>query len=204
MMVIALFSVAFVSAQIKAITETGDEVVLYNDGTWSYLGDSVTEKMAIPVNETEFLKHKKATFLVKSTKLNVGIWIDPKVWSFTKGTDDDAFEFQFEKRGEDLYAMLIAERTSIPIESLKDIALQNARDAAPDTRLISEEYRNVNGIQVLMMQFCGTIKGLKISYCGYYYSNPNGSIQFLAYSGQKLFPDYIDDIEEFLNGLVEY
>ncbi|MFT6385124.1 MAG: hypothetical protein ACJAQR_001964 [Bacteroidia bacterium] len=195
--------VQLVNAQINAITETGDEAILYEDGSWEYLNDSIIENSEISINDKEFLKDKNSTFLVKSKKLNVGIWINPKSWSFTKGTDKDAFEFQFQKKGDDLYAMLISEKMQIPIETLKGIAIENAKSAAPDIRVIKEEYRNVNGIQVLMMQMTGTIQGVRFTYYGYYYSNSNGTIQLLTYTGESLFNDYLADIELFLNGFVE-
>lgn len=195
--------VQLVNAQINVITETGDEAILYEDGSWEYLNDSIIESSKISINDKEFLKDKNSTFLVKSKKLNVGIWINPKSWSFTKGTDKDAFEFQFQKKGEDLYAMLISEKLQVPIETLKVIAIENAKSAAPDIRVIKEEYRNVNGIQVLTMQMTATIQGVRFTYYGYYYSNLNGTIQLLTYSGENLFNDYLADIELFINGFVE-
>ena len=198
-----LLSMQMANAQINAITDSGDEVVLYDDGTWEYLNDSMVTASEIPENSKEFITDKKSTFLVKSKKLNIGIWINPKTWSFSKGTDKDAYEFQFQKKGDDLYAMLIAEKTQIPVETLKEIAISNAKDAAPDIKVIKEEYRNVNGKRVFMMQMAGTIQGIRFTYFGYYYSNSNGTIQLLAYTGESLFNEYETEIELFLNGLVE-
>jgi len=48
--------------------------------------------------------------------------------------------------------MMIAEKMEIPLESLKEIVLDNAKEAAPDIKIVKEEYRTVNGIRVLMMQ----------------------------------------------------
>ena len=134
-----LISIQLINAQINAVTETGDEVILYEEGTWKYLNDSINENSEISVNDTEFLKNKKSTFLVKSRKVKVGIWINPKRWSFTKGTENDAFEFQFQKKGDDLYAMLISEKMQIQIETLKNIAIENARSAAPDMKVVKEK-----------------------------------------------------------------
>jgi len=99
--------------------------------------------------------------------------------------------------------MLIAEKLEIPIESLRNIALQNAKNAAPDMRIIREEYRNVNGNNVLMMQMQGTVQGIKFTYYGYYYSSANGSVQFLTYTSQNLFEGYEGDMQELLNGFAE-
>lgn len=198
-----LLAVCYTQAQINALTETGDEVVLYHDGTWAYTNDSVAEGYEIKMNETAFTRDKKSSFLVKSKKLNIGVWMDPKTWTFAKGVEGEAAEFDFEKKGEDLYGMLITEKLQIPIETLKTVAIENARDAAPDIKLIQEEYRMVNGIKVLMMQMSGTIQGMRFTYYGYYYSNENGTIQLLTYTGENLLPGYLNDIETFINGLVE-
>jgi len=202
LVILMILSVQVLKAQISAITANGDEVVLYEDGTWEYVSDSLNENSAILINEMEFFKNKASTFLVKSNKVNVGIWMNPKIWSFTKGADDEAAEYHFTMKGEDLYGMLISEKTQIPVETLKGIAIQNARDAAPDTRVMREEFRNVNGTQVLMMQMKGTIQGIRFIYYGYYYSDDSGTIQFLAYTSESLFKDYLDEIEAYLNGLV--
>jgi len=198
-----LVSTGLIKGQTRAITETGDEVFLYNDGTWEYLNDSIESDKAIPLNEKVFVKDKKSSFLVKSKALNIGIWINPKVWKFSKGASNDDAEFDFQRKGEDLYGMLISEKMQIPIESFKEIAITNARSAAPDIKIVKEEYRMVNGIKVLMLQMNGTIQGIRISYYGYYYSNPNGTIQLLCYTGESLMDNYMDDMELLLNGLIE-
>ncbi len=200
LLALSLSSPAF--PQVNAITDTGDEVVLYDDGTWRYKGDDSMEREPIPVNETKFEKDKSSTFLVKSNKIGVGLHINPKTWSFRKGTENEAFEYQFQKKGEDLYAMMITEKLDIPVENLQQIAIRNAQAAAPDLKVIKEEYRNVNGIRVLMMQMTGTIQGMKFTYFGYYYSSEGGAVQLLTYTGTSLFDDFVEDIELFLNGFV--
>jgi len=198
-----LIATTFTNAQINAVTSEGDEVILYTNGTWEYVNVPSDETVEIKTNPEAFRRDGASSFQVKSKKLNIGVWINPKEWSFEKGGDEDASEYSFQKKGEDVYAMLITERTSIPLMTLRDIAFENARSAAPDIRLVSEEYRNVNGNQVLMMQLAGTIQGLEFIYYGYYFSNSNGTVQFVAYSGMSLFNEYKQDMENILNGLVE-
>lgn len=203
LILLILISTQFVSAQIYAITETGDEVVLYNDGSWMYLSDENSERGEIPVNDTEFLKDDNSTFLVKSKNVDMGIYIDPVSWKFSKGSDEDGYEYLFEMKGEDLYAMLISEKVQIPVETLQQIAIENARSVAPDIRVVKEEYRTVNGLKLLHMQMSGSIQGIKLTYYGYYYSNSSGTIQLLAYTGEYLLNTYINDIELLLNGFVD-
>jgi hypothetical protein len=201
--VLLVLSAGCIFAQTKAITETGDEVILNQDGTWKYVKETVVTNRTIQVNDKQFSKDKNSTFLVKSKTINIGIWLNPKEWNFSKNTVNESAEFQFQKKDEDLYGMLISEKMQIPVETLKDIALENAKKAAPDIKVIKEEYRNVNGIKVLMMQLSGTMQGIKFVYYGYYYSNSNGTIQLVTYTGENLLDEYLDDIELFINGLVE-
>lgn len=201
---ILLFIVYGGLAQTRAVTETGDEVILYDDGSWSFLDEDLeAENAEIPVNESLFEKDKKSTFQIKSKKLEVGLSINPKEWSFTRSTDNESAEFEFQMKGEDLYGMMITEKFEIPLETLKQIALDNARSAANDIKLMKEEYRMVNGVKVLMMQIKGSLQGIKFIYFGYYYSSSMGTVQLVTYTGEGLFEEYYDKAEIFLNGFEE-
>jgi len=90
------------------------------------------------------------------------------------------------------------------LESLVDIAFQNAFKVAPDAKIIKKEYRNVYGLNVIMMQITGTIQGIKFIYYGYYYSNQIVSYQLLTYTSQNLFEENKIMMQNLLNGLVEY
>ena len=95
--------------QIKAVTETGDEVILYENGEWNYVNDTIFEESEMKLNEIKFFKGESSTFLVKSKKVNIGIWINPKEWSFSKAPANEVSEYKFQSTEEDMYRMLIAE-----------------------------------------------------------------------------------------------
>ena len=61
-----LLFVIFSNAQLKGLTETGDEIILYKTGTWEYSIDSLNMIAQILKNDKLFLKDKESTFLVKS------------------------------------------------------------------------------------------------------------------------------------------
>ena len=112
----------------------------------------------------------------------------------------DFAEYTFELKSGDLYAMAISEEVEIQVEELAKIALENAQGAAPDTRVVKKEYRNVNGNKVIYMEMVGTIQSIKFKYLGYYHSNASGSTQYLAYTSENLVSKYQSDIDNFLNG----
>jgi len=190
-------------AQIKAITETGEEVILYDDGTWKYTKKSDQKNKDIKTNPQEFKKSKNSTFLLKSTKLNIGIWLNPKKWKFEKSIQNPDAEYELQLKGEDLYGMVITEKIKIPLLNLKNIAFENGRAAIPDLQIIKQEYRTINGLKVLMLKMEGSLQGINLTYYGYYFSNSNGTVQLLTYTSQDLVKEYFEDIEELLNGFVE-
>lgn len=190
-------------AQKKAVTETGEEVILFDNGTWKYAKASDSINTEIKTNPEKFIRSSTASFQLRSTKCEMGFWLDPKKWQFKKGKEGEAQEFQLELKGQDCYAMIISEKVEIPVETLKNVALQNAREAAPDVEIVKQEYRTVNGLKVLCMQMNGTLTGVKFSYFGYYYSNGSGTLQYVAYTSQNLFSKYLKEFEDLLNGLVE-
>ncbi|MEM9675033.1 MAG: hypothetical protein AAF992_20740 [Bacteroidota bacterium] len=202
-LIIFLLSAVNVFGQQKAITDTGVEVILFDDNTWQYQNEEEDKPTEIPTNDKEFTKDEKATFLLKSSKLNVGFWIDPKEWSFTKAKDNPDAEYELSRKNEDLLAMILTEKIEIPLKTLKTIAVDNAKAFALDATIIKEEYRTVNGLKVLMLQINGSMQGIKFSYYGYYFTSSNGTVQFITYTAQNLLDEYVEDCEKLLNGLVE-
>lgn len=166
LVLICLFAFSVSKAQIKAVTETGEEVILFDNGTWKYQNGEQISTTEIPSNSSIFEKDKESTFLLKSNKLNVGIYINPKKWSFEKGNDNPDAEYEFKLKDGDLYGMVITEKLEIPLETMKLIALENGKEASPDVRIVKEEYRIVNGLKVLLLQMNGTMQGIKFSYYG--------------------------------------
>ncbi len=196
-----IFICSVVYANQKAITDTGEEVILYSDGTWEYSGSSVQSESQIKTNSKPFQKPEDSTFLLKSKKNNSAYWINTNKWSFKKATDNKDAEYQFQLKGEDLWGMSITEGVPIPIESLANIALENAKAVALDAKTVKQEYRIVNGIKILYMEIKGTLQGIKFKYLGYYYSDDSGSTQFIVYTGSNLVSKYQKEINSFLNGL---
>lgn len=197
-------TISSVRAQKKAITETGQEVVLNENGTWNYLNSEDEEQiLKISLNPEKFNKSENSNFLLKSKKNNIGFWLNSKKWEFKKAESNPDAEYELQRRGEDLYGLILTEKIEVPLESLRNIALENGKDVAPDLQIVKEEYRIVNGQKVLLLQMNGTMQGIKISYYNYYFSNSNGSTQFMTYTSQNLLNSYLKDCEELLNGLVK-
>ena len=205
--IILLSGLIFVSfvcfAQQTAVTETGNLVILYDNGTWTYMHKDSLTSTEVPVNSEKIYVNPTSLFLLKSSRINMGCYIDTSKWTIKRLGDSEAAEFEINNMESGLYGMLITEKLNLPLESLANIAIDNARNAAPDVKVIDKQYRTVNGLKIMMMHMTGTIQEIKFSYYGYYYSTPAGATQFLVYSSDEIMKTHIAEIEELLNGLVE-
>lgn len=198
-LLVCLFSLTLHASQ-RAVTDEGDIVILNDDGTWHFDDPTAVEVEEIPTNEQPFVKPDKSSFKVKSTRNNSEVWLDAKKWTFEKSKSNDAAEYSFVLKGKDLYGMFITEQIEIGIESLTQIALDNAKAGAPDMKVIKKEYRNVNSVPVIYMEMQGTLQGTSFTYLGYYHSNESGTTQFITYTGTSLVKKYRSEIQDFLNG----
>lgn len=180
---------------IQATTQDGKKVVLYPDGTWKYVELKATAEAGARV----FLKSPDAVKQVSGSVQNFKISINEDKWAQKESDDPNKLSFGFKKG--DAYGLMISERIGMPLASLKKIAISNAQKAAPDLKVVLEEKRTVNGVEILCMQMDGTIDDIPFTYLGYYYTDKNGSLQLLTYTGQNLFEEYKPELNEFLNGL---
>lgn len=183
---------------IRATTDTGKEVVLNADGTWKYATVVASKAAAAGLR-----KPASSTKLFKSDRAGFGVWYDEAKWQLSPKSDEPG-RTEFNLRRGDGYAVAIVEELGIPIASLKKIALENAKDASPDAKIVLEETRVVNGKEVLCLKIEGTFEQIPVRFYGYYYGGKQGTIQLLTFTGQVLFQKYEQDFLGFLNGLEIY
>lgn len=188
----------------RAITDTGEEIIINSDGTWQYATpEGQGSAGGIKTNPQTFSKPKNSTFLLKSKKNRSAFWINTAKWLFKPSVKNTDAEYSLQLKGKDLHGLVITEEVEIAMESLLDIALENARSAGPDIQITKQEYRIVNGKKVLYAEMSGAIQGMKLTYLGYYYSDASGTTQFLAYTATNLVPKYRTEIDDLLNGFVQ-
>lgn len=198
------FSGFALSAQ-NAMTEKGDVVILNSDKTWRYANEDKIDRNIISENKNKFIKKPNQNFRVSAVPTSIGVFIDPSEWSFKKDNDKDLsynrMSFQ-SKKSPSLFVFLISEEIPIPLKVLGEVAIENAKLEAKDTRLIKREYRNVNGSKILYQELEATIRGIKFKFIGYYISNKTGTVQLVVYSTPDILNANLMQVDNFLNGLV--
>lgn len=202
-----LFAFHISDAQINALTDSGRQVILFNNGTWKYVKEDTHEKRSTPdtikLNPSKFSKSSGATFLVKSNKVNIGVYINPDKWTLKTHLENETNpEYRFNLKSDEGFALLITEKTQFSLASFGNIALKNAQKAAIDAKIINQEYRLVNDTKVLFLEITGTIQGIKFKYLGYYFSDEKGTIQLVTYGAETTVKESYAELEAFLNGFV--
>jgi hypothetical protein len=136
---------------------------------------------------------------VKARKGPFGVWIDPQKWT-QDSSEEDPIKITLNHKSGDAYAMVISERIGLTTETLKKVAVANAKKVAPDVKIASEEKRVVKGKELLCLKLTATVEGMPLIYYGYYYGGSDGSLQVVTYTTSNLFDEFKQDLDDFLNG----
>src|SRR5437868_4313226 len=152
LLVLIAVNTAVSQTTIKARTESGKEVILLSDGTWKYATDSASPPPPVT------MKPSDSKTLFKASQ-GFGIRYDETKWT-KQPRRDESEPIEFRLRRGDAYALVLIEELNVPLATLKEVALDNAKRAAPDAQVTLDETRTVNGKEVLCMKFDGTVKGI--------------------------------------------
>jgi hypothetical protein len=142
-LVLLAVSVSSVGAQTRASTEDGKPVILYPDGTWRHATSGTPQ-----VRDFVHVKPEASKQLYETRRGNYQVWYDGVKWKPRKPPQENVEAVFVHGQGE-AWVMVISERLSIPLSTLRSAAIANAANAAPDVRVTLEERRQVNGIEVL-------------------------------------------------------
>ena len=124
---------------------------------------------------------------------------DATKWSTVEAAEAGRFNLKH-KRG-DGYGLVIVERVPIPLDAFPLIALDNAKKADPNAKIVFQEKRTVNGLEVWFLKMEALVKGIPLRYRGYYYGGEKGAVQLLTFTSSGLIGEYESDFMALLNGL---
>lgn len=141
------------------------------------------------------------TKTVNGSKVPYTVSYDANKWARSQFSQTPTAEYEFGFKNADVFAMVIPERITIPLDSLGDIAIENARGVSSDLTVNSRETKTIDGRDYLVVQFDATIQDIPLKYLGYYTSGTFGSVQFVTYAENDTYDEYKDDMQALLNGL---
>jgi hypothetical protein len=123
---------------------------------------------------------------------------DSTQWKGKKSDEPGIYDFQYSAG--DLWLRVITERLEIPMESMADIMLANAKSVDPNAKIVRRGSRTVNGLRMLFLEIEGSTSGVPFSYYEHYYSDSFGTIQIVGWTGRSLLNEYRDTIERMVSG----
>jgi len=210
---IVLVQVAY--GQTKAVTETGDTIYVYDNGTWSFEliegMPAVPNEMAFLSDEiiidtilTEFSVSAKANKEVRDKRDMFVIKYDDSLWKrVPPATLNEEAEFAFQSKVSDIWCVVIAEETPIASDKLLLIAKNTMKDATGSTpEILKTELRSVNGHDLIRGVLGVEISGIAFTFDTYYFSNDSGSVQFITWTSDNVWERYQKEILKFLNGFI--
>ena len=203
-----------VTAQVMAITEHGDTIYVYDNGTWSFSDEEMPEdgqldiftehSFTIDTIPTLFTVSKNAKKKAKGKLGFYDVMFDDKKWSRTPPANiNPEAEMAFIGKNKDMWCLLIAEGMEISKEQLFNIAINMMKErTGADVKILKVEQRTVNGKEVLRGVTQVEVQGMKLVFDTYYYSCIKGSLQISTWTGKNIYDRNQKDIEELLNGLI--
>ncbi len=154
----------------------------------------------MPTDSQDLTKIGEVPFrFVGDVKGPFGVWIDSQKWK-PNSSEENPIKITFNHKKGKAHAIMIAQRISLSMESLKKAAVANAKKVALDVKIASEEKRVVNGKELSCLKFTATIHGTPYTYYGYYYGGSERSLQVVTYTASNLFDEFKQDFDDFLNG----
>ena len=138
---------------------------------------------------------------VVGSKVKYKVNYNSSRWDVMNTATKEAFEYQFTHKDGDVYAMVIPERIQVSIDTLLELAQENAKKEMPDFKILFEGKTTIQDKEFSVLKMQGTIDGIPLVYYGYYYSGAEGSIQFVTSTYQNLFQQYEGDMKDLLEGL---
>jgi hypothetical protein len=202
-------------AQIKAVTENGDTVYLYTNGTWSYeleeFNEEFNEEFDALSNEVQFdtitkpiVKSNNSTEKITSKLDFINFYYDKKLWKrIPPGTINSEAEFAFKHKEKDVFAAIISEEIEIGMTMIYQAAIMNAENGSGNpVNIIKKEIRTVNGVPMIHAIFEANFNGFEATFMGNYYSGENGTVQFISWTGTNIFQKHKDEMEALINGAV--
>jgi hypothetical protein len=130
---------------------------------------------------------------------NVSLKYDPDQWRLRVPHGDGQFAFAHSSGAG--YALVISERTPVPLDAVQDVVLANAQSVDPRASVVFRHRRWVNGVAFWFLKIEATVGTIPMVYWGYYYVGEGGTVQVVTYTEKSRLPEYEQDFTDLLNGL---
>lgn len=172
---------------VRAKTSDGKEVILHSDGTWTFAADATKAKKPRP------------TYL--GNRGFFSLYAPETTWKRSDEPLNKDAEISLVNKEGTAWAVVIAERTQIPLPALKKVVINQWKAADPNAKIVLDETRVINGREFLCLKCELEAEGVPFSFYGCYYSCTDGTLQVITWCGRNLFAELKPDLDRFFNGV---
>jgi hypothetical protein len=196
---IASLFISQAMAQTTAVTEEGKAVILFSNGTWRYLNDSVRisntgiQHFSTPENSTHILMGKESVYEIR---------YDAEKWKLLPDTLYKNADYSLENHDGEVIAMIITEKMQVPLQRIKEAAIKNFVKTGTEFKITEEQKIIVNGTEGLLLKIDALVEGMPFSYLNGYFSTPQGTFQLITFTAYNLFDRYRNEMMELISGFV--
>ncbi len=129
----------------------------------------------------------------------VSLKYDPEQWTPAADQVDGQFAFSHASGGG--RALVLSERTTVPLGSVEDVVLANAQAVDPHARVVFRNRSWAKGVTFSFLKIEATVGTTPMAYWGYFYVGIGCTVQVIAYTEKSNLPEYEHAFTDFLNGL---
>jgi len=188
----AIRSVVIVVFLLGYFSVTAWESALEEQKDFGFAGNSVASQVLFAKPEKSIVTGKHGTYSIE---------FDPSTWLLQREVSNTDAEYEFHHDNGDAYAILIYERTPIPLNMLETAVIENLESVASDLKVLSRETIQLDYKPILSMQYEATIMTVPFVYHAYLSSGEEGTLQFITVASKYLFDEYQYDCQSLLRGL---
>ena len=166
-------------------------------------GAGPTTSSEQPPNVIPGTKPTEGTAVFKGKDGFYEIRYDPAKWQASPGPVDIA-ETAFKHKSGDADVLVLVQpgQVSVPMETIKQAFLEIIKGVASDVVVKEDKEIKVNDAAVTYMIVNGKSEGTPYTFHGYLSKGASGVVEVVGSCPEAVYPQFKDDIEKFLNGLV--
>lgn len=170
----------------RAFTEDGRSVLLSPNGTWKF---------------SEY-KSSFTEGLYQSPVKNFQVNYSSSDWVMQdKNKSTETNKQVFHHKTKPIYAMIISDEIPATNATLKKAINSNAEKAGKVITVLRDEPKIFGAQTGGAFRLVAEVDGAAFTFDYNYYADLSGNIQVICYTGQSLFTRYLNDCQQFINGL---
>jgi hypothetical protein len=181
------------AAEERAVTESGKEVILREDGTWKVMERKLE-------GGKEELEKNTDRILLQGEKTNYGLWVPKDKWEkFVKCFP--AQDLGIHLKNQELYAAVVSDKMPTNLEFLRQqVFLPNMLRIK--ATILEEKRTIIRGKIFLFAKFAVNMEGVPFIFHWYGYGGNEGTIQLSMWAHEIFYPNNVKEMEELVSGFV--